>query len=287
MPIFSNRPESNVIQRSLRWLIAPTVFLFFAFAPYNVRAQSTPLNQRVLVVYNSADPDSTSVANYYIAQRAIPAGNLCPITPSSTTFLAWGDFVTTVKAPIQSCLNAVGASNILFRSFAYKTPYDVIAPDSNTYAVDEFIADIWDQYIPANQFGIPLAAHPYYAVNQAEGNVYVPFQSLATFRSQNPTLIYAVWRLDAPTAALAKGLVDKALLAESTGLSGQVCIDETSSIAPYDYDNGVPEWDLRMAAQFARLAGFSVTEDQNSAEFGTSPAPLRCDGAALYSGWYS
>ena len=113
------------------------------------------------------------------------------------------------------------------------------------------------------------------------------FAYLAAFRSRNTPLIYSVWRLDAATPALAQGLVDKAMAAEAAGLTGQVFIDETTSGTPLDYGYGGPEWDLRMAANFARAAGFSVTEDQNSAEFGTPPAPLRCDNAAFYSGWYS
>ena len=31
----------------------------------------------------------------------------------------------------------------------------------------------------------------------------------------------------------------------------------------------------------------SVTEDEQEAEFGTVPAPLRCENVALYAGWYS
>src|SRR5439155_9254431 len=99
--------------------------------------------------------------------------------------------------------------------------------------------------------------------------------------------IFSVWRLDAATAALAKGLVDTALLAESAGLSGQVCADRVF-VTAYDYGaTGGGEWDVRQAASLARLAGLPVTEDANSVEFGTSPAPLRCDNAALYSGRYS
>ena len=41
------------------------------------------------------------------------------------------------------------------------------------------------------------------------------------------------------------------------------------------------------AAQFARKAGLVVTEDSHEAEFGTPPAPARCDDALLYAGWYS
>jgi chitodextrinase len=81
--------------------------------------------------------------------------------------------------------------------------------------------------------------------------------------------------------------VDKAMAAEAGGLSGQVCIDETTNPPGYDYGLGSMEWELRQAANFAREVGFSVTEDQNNAEFGTAPAPLRCNNAALYSGWYS
>jgi uncharacterized protein (TIGR03790 family) len=44
---------------------------------------------------------------------------------------------------------------------------------------------------------------------------------------------------------------------------------------------------LHRAAQFARNAGFVVTEDSHEAEFGTPPAPARCDDALLYAGWYS
>ena len=49
---------------------------------------------------------------------------------------------------------------------------------------------------------------------------------------------------------------------------------------------GLSDWDLRQAAALARLAGFPVTQDFNTVEFGTSTTPLRCDNAALYAGGY-
>ena len=274
---------------SYRLLAHWTVFAALAFlllASHRGMA-APPLNQRVLVVYNSGNSDSIDVANYYIASRGIPSANLCAIAPPSTTFLYWSAFDTSVRTPIRNCLNALGSTNILYIVFAYQTPYDVIAPDSATYSLDQFVADIWDVYTPPGQYGAPPLAQPYYADAQTQGNAYVPFVSLADFRTQNPVAIYSVWRLDAATPALAKGLVDKALAAETAGLSGQVCIDELSPSPTYDSDYASGDWDLHMAAAFARLAGFPVTEDPNSAEFGTSPAPLRCDNAALYSGWYS
>jgi hypothetical protein len=122
------------------------------------------------------------------------------------------------------------------------------------------------------------------------GNVYQPFVSLATYRAQHGALtIYSVWRLDGATQALAQGLVDKAIAAETNGLAGQVCIDRNrgpiTSVLDSDYGEG--DWDLHQAATFSGQASFTVVEDPNSAEFGTSPAPLTCPNSALYSGWYS
>ncbi len=129
---------------------------------------------------------------------------------------------------------------------------------------------------------------PYYARAQSKANVYQPFVSFADYRAQNPTpLIYSVWRLDAATAKLAKGLVDKAIEAEKSGLKGEVCIDRRWPLNTIE-DNGygAGDWDLHRAADFAREAGFKVIEDDNGAEFGTPPAP-NCPNAALYAGWYS
>ena len=255
------------------------------FAPHKVCARDLPLNESVLVVYNSADANSTNVANYYVSKRGIPAANLCPITPPSTVLLSWADFNTYVKTPIRHCINFNALGEIFYIVFTYNTPYKVTAPNLLVYSLDSFIADLWDWVTPPNTFGVPSMPQPYYADSQSQGNVYVPFLALENLFGK---IIYSVWRLDAATPALAQGLVDKAMLAESIGLTGQVCIDEQIAVTTYDNGTtGSPDWDLRQAATLARLAGFSVLQDFNAAEFGTSPAPLRCDNAALYGGLYT
>src|SRR5579859_6521127 len=114
--------------------------------PSLTNVQGSPLSQKVLVVYNSANSDSIAVANYYIAKRGIPSANLCAITPPATTFLSWAAYDSTVKTPIRQCLNTLGAQNILYIVFAYQTPYKVTGPDNASYALDQFVADIWDVY---------------------------------------------------------------------------------------------------------------------------------------------
>ena len=249
-----------------------------------------PLNKRVLVVYNSTDSASARVAKYYAAKRNIPAANLCRISPPSSDRLSWSQYVGSVKTPVQKCLNAVGPESILYIVFTYQTPYSISGSGSPlSYSLDQYVADIWDQYSIQDAYPIPGRFHPYYDNAQSQGNVYQPFLSLADYRAQPFALtIYSVWRLDGATEALSEGLVDKAMAAESSTLSGKACFDRNrgaiTNVADTGY--GEAEWDLHNAAKFADMAGFTVLEDSNSAEFGTPPAPM-CPNAALYSGWYS
>jgi uncharacterized protein (TIGR03790 family) len=253
------------------------------------RAQN-PLAQRVLVVYDPTSSDSVNVANHYLAARGIPAANLCAISPSEvSTLLTWSAYVSEVQNPIQNCLNTVGPNQILYIVLGYIRPFKLTAQNGKVYAIDQYVADIWNQYSATDAFPYPAQAHPYFAVNQAHGNSYQPFLSLAAYRAQQGSLqIYSVWRLDGATAALAEGLVDKAIEAEQNGLTGQACLDLAHGPITKEFDAGVGsgDWELYMAGVFAGEAGFSVTEDSNPQEFGTPPAP-NCPNAALYSGWYS
>jgi uncharacterized protein (TIGR03790 family) len=251
------------------------------------------LNQRVLVVYNAGVPASLDVADYYVARRGIPQSHKCAISPPTTEFVDWGEFDSTVKTPIKNCLNAVGRDQILYIVFAYQTPFKLfnvpVGEAAEIRALDQYIADIWDEYSSNND--VLFTEHPYYAAAQSQGNFYQPFVSLADYRARpGAKTIYAVWRLDAASDSLAKGLVDKAIAAETDGLSGRGCFDRNrGDMSGYFLDGGylAADWDIHRAADFARQAGFAVTEDEQEAEFGTPPAPQRCDNAALYTGWYS
>jgi uncharacterized protein (TIGR03790 family) len=276
-------------------LVAAALACVLALLANSNRAMAqtaSSLALRTLVVYNANNPDSVSVANYYVVKRNIPLQNLCAITPPATDVLTWSQYVSSVKVPVQACLNTLGPARILYIVFTYQTPYDVMGSTSPlVYALDQYVADIWDQYSTQDFFPYPYLTQlqPYYADSQSQGNVYQPFQSFSGWRNTIAAkLIYSVWRLDAPSAALAMGLVDKAIAAEKSGLSGQACLDrqygDISQIDDSDYGEG--DWDLHQAATFSGLAGFQFIEDSNPQEFGTPPAP-NCPGAALYSGWYS
>lgn len=251
-----------------------------------------PLSPRVLVVYVSNDADSERVANYYATKRLTPPANLCPITLSdpTTTSLAYADYVLSIQIPVRNCLTSIGRDQVLYIVLAYVRPYDVIGTNSLVYAVDSYVADIWDQYATTDFNPYPDTPHPYYADAQSQGNVYAPYEPLSVYRGRPTAIpIYSVWRLDGATPEVAQALVDNALAASDQGVSGQACIDRMSGpIAPQsDAEYGQGEWDLHRAAEFLARAGYAVIEDDHQEEFGTSPAPLTCPDALFYSGWYS
>src|SRR5947208_2824199 len=84
--MYSNWLKPSPAGIAYRFSAAVLACVILMFVPCRAQAQ-TSLGPNVLVVYNSADADSTDVANYYRTKRAIPAANLCPITPSNTTYL--------------------------------------------------------------------------------------------------------------------------------------------------------------------------------------------------------
>ncbi len=274
------------------WLPCLALLLFAGAAnPAFGQPTTIPLPERVLVVYHANVPASLEVANDYATKRGIPVANKCAIAPSDNASVDWTAFETEVRAPIRTCLNAVGKERILYIVFAYQTPYRIVnvptAAGRELRALDSFIADIWnDQVADVSE----ITNHSYFAAAQSQGNVYAPFVSLADYRNQpDAPLLYSVWRLDASSADLAKGLVDKALQSETSGLQGQGCFDRRFGPVNKleDWNYGAGDWDVLRAADFAKTIGLSVTEDEQEAEFGTAPAPLRCENAALYAGWYA
>jgi uncharacterized protein (TIGR03790 family) len=249
-----------------------------------------PLNQRVLVVYARNSRDSEAVAKYYARARHIPAANLCAIKLANTeaVLLPADTYEKEVKQPIANCLDKVGRDRILYIVLAYLRPLRVDPGGLHNYALDSFLADIWDYYTSLIFNPIPNRLHPYYSDNRPKENTYPPFVSLASFREPpDAPVIYSVWRLDAPTPAIARSLVDKAIRTEAAhGPRGQACIDELLDPSSSPYEGArMGDWDLHRAAQFLSAAGFKVLEDTRPTEFGTPPSET-CPNTALYAGWY-
>lgn len=106
------------------------------------------------------------------------------------------------------------------------------------------------------------------------------FEDVAPRPDDPPILM--VSRLDAPTVELAKGLVDKALEAERSGLRGTVYFDARGLQPDGPTDTyGVYDHSLREAATLAKgRSSYEVILDLNERTMSSMPH------VALYIGWY-
>ncbi len=94
--------------------------------------------------------------------------------------------------------------------------------------------------------------------------------------------ILMVSRLDGPDYLTVKALIDKAISAEKTGLSGVAYIDSRGIIKRDLY--GYFDQSLRDLAMLTRLqTNLSVKEERTEKLFG----PGECPQTAIYCGWYS
>lgn len=256
------------------------------------------LAPRVLVIYNThaaSVAESQDVAVDYQTKRGIPGANLCGVSFPDNEQVTLTEWTSTYRPALRACLDSVGRSNILYVVMSYKTPFRLV-DGTKIASLDSYIADIWDAYSSTNFPSFYRGNHRYYADAQTLGNRYPPFQTFAAFRAQpRATLIYSVWRLDAASVALAKGLVTKALAAEAAGgvdaaPAGTVYVDRRfgdallNNTADFSYYSG--DHELNRMAEFAAAAGLTVVKDTNDAEIGVAPAPLTAPNAMLFCGWY-
>jgi uncharacterized protein (TIGR03790 family) len=91
-----------------------------------------------------------------------------------------------------------------------------------------------------------------------------------------------VSRLDGPSDKIVKGLIDKAITAETSGLKGNAYFDSRGIVKNDSY--GQYDYSLRDLASFTKSeTNIPVIQDQNAKLFQAGD----CPETALYCGWYS
>ena len=258
----------------------------------------------VLVIYNAQMPASEAVARHYAQRRSVPDSQLLGLRLSDSGTISRADYVSGIQEPVRKYLIEKGLaewvpdssaplpgrkatarnrlrlirSEIRYLLLCYGVPW-YIPHDSSMRSETEGIpaqflrndASVDDELalLPRLGFNDPIATSP----NPIVG---------ATNAAQiHPTTgVFMVTRLDGPTPEIARGLVDKALEAESRGLWGHAYIDLRA------ITNGPYWWGDRMitnAAVAAKRLGFDTFVDNQPASLGVG-YPL--SQVALYIGWY-
>jgi uncharacterized protein (TIGR03790 family) len=258
----------------------------------------------VVVVYNTRLPESKAVADYYAARRLVPTNQVFGFLLSTNEDMSRTEFRDALQKPLALALkkhelwqmgqtivrattNSPGrvewkpvSSKIRYALLCYGIPLRIEKDPSFTelgmenlrpeLRRDEAAVDSELALLPLIEEKLPLA-----------GPLRNPVYTTTNTAKLNPTNgVLLVTRLDGPTPAVARGLLDKALQAEADGLWGRAYFDLRSITDPA-YKLG-DEW-IRGASEICRHFGFETVVDENPSTF---PVGFPMSQIALYMGWY-
>ncbi len=264
---------------------------------------ATP-GSEVIIVYNTRVPESKGVADYYAARRLVPTNQVYGFPLSTNDDMSRTEFREVLQKPLAQLLkrdklweigpNIIRAttnhtsrvewkplnSKIRYAVLCYGVPlriqHEALLKEDGSENLrpemrrDEAAVDSELALLPLVEERLPLA-----------GPLRNPLYTTTNAVMLNPTHgVLMVTRLDGPSAAIARGLVDKALAAEADGLWGRAYFDVRNTTEP-GYKMG-DDW-IRGAAEICRRLGFETVVDENP---GTFPAGFPMSQIAYYLGWY-
>ena len=275
----------------------------FAVA-FSAATRAADTGDEVIVVYNSRMPESKTVAEYYAQRRNVPRDQIFGFALTSNLDMTRAEFREALQKPLYKILedrNLWHVSAALIRPtnglpsrvewlprrtriryavLCYGVPARIVPDPSLHEAVEEKMrpelrrneaaVDSELALLPCLDNELPLAGplnNPVYAATNA-----------ASFSPTNGVLM--VTRLDGPSADIAKGLVDKAIQAETDGLWGRAYFDLRSITDP-NYKPG-DQW-IRAAGEICNHIGFETTFDEKPETF---PVDFPMSQIAVYCGWY-
>ena len=253
-----------------------------------------------LVLFNTRDPESRALAEYYAERRRVPeeqvVGLDCPLEEE----ISRQQYIDTIEQPLRSLFDrkkwwSVRTGFEDQREVSDNRIRFVVLMRGIPLKIKTTIQPPSPEATPPQRphAGDPIRSHDEAAVD-SELSILGAFRddpfgiiNNPYFRRFTPILdssvsvgLLLVARLDAPTAETVRRIIDDTLLAERVGLYGWAYIDRRS-IPESGYREG-DDW-LQNAAAECWNHGIPVILDNNPAIF---PAGFLVNHAALYYGWY-
>ena len=274
------------------------VFVLIALSVFTPPGHAAEAAARaVAVLANRDDPESLELARHYAKRRGLPETAILSLPMPLTEQITWEQFVVTIWNPfvreavargwmlasVSADTDAVGRLRIT--SAGHRLEALVVCR-----GVPLRIDHDATRYDPATN---PLTANSSLRTNRAAVDSELALLAMDNapvaavvpnplHQQDRPSAlaleqIIPVGRLDGPTLAQAKGLVDLALRAEADGLAGRAYVDIGGPHRQGD------DWLNECVTELQSL-GFEMDVDR---ERGTLPAHARFDAPVLYFGWYA
>lgn len=243
-----------------------------------------------VVVYNRADPDSKSLAQYYAAARQIPKDHVVGLDCSLSEEISRLEYETTIATPLRSEFIIRGwwktvpgldgsqrleSTSVRFVALIRGVPLK-IAPEAGINGTNQGPTERNEASVDSELSCLDLTPWP---ITGPLSNPY--FKRYVTIQDANmPPGLLLVCRLDGPTMESVMAMIDGALAAEKIGLWGWAYVD-MRNIQGGGYKEG-DDW-LREAVSSMRRRGIPVLVDQAPE---TLPVGFPLTNAAVYYGWY-
>jgi len=262
------------------------------------------LADHLLVVYNANDPDSKDLAQYYAAQRQIPAERVfaiyCPLTEEITR----QQYDDTIRSPIVSYLcrknwmfrvpehTRVGGRSldvlvavrndiwaiVLMRGVPLKIAPDPSGKDcmESEPALETTAAAVDNELALLPVFGLPEGG---YVPNIFFDDQVQGIKRVGADLARNMVL---VTRLDGPQPSDVRRMIDDTLYAENNRLAGLAVVDTRGLTDPKDAYTAGDVW-LRNSRDMLVRDGWHIKFDDSP---DVLPASDPLNQVAIYLGWY-
>jgi uncharacterized protein (TIGR03790 family) len=237
--------------RSFRRLLAISAAAAAILSSGRAGAQTAA---NLLLVVNTASPDSDAVAKRYIARRSVPRDNVCLLVAPTTESVSRAVYESQIEAPIWKCIATARAQDrILYIVLTKGVPIRVTGTGGRTGTTASVDSELTLLYRRRAGRVAPVSGfvpNPYFA-GAAAVDTIKPF-------AHDRYDIYLVTRLDGYSVRDVEALIDKG---GAPVRDGRIVLDERGSLL----DSGGDAW-LRTAAQRLRAQGLGerVVLDESS-----------------------
>jgi len=290
---------SNIIVSMLQKMAWLTTV--FSLIPMVVNAQTKDTGINVVVVYNAKMPESKDVAKHYAERRFVPENQVIGLDLPTTETMSRSEYNQQLFLPLAKQLSekhliqfkagsgpldstkswSVSETSIRYVVLCYGVPLKITEDAS----LKESDAEKFQLVIRRNGASVDseLALLPMGGAKTLTGPFANPFYGATNSASLNPVNgLLMVTRLDGPSAAIARALVDKAIQAETDGLWGRAYFDARGLPTNSPLFLG-DKWICASAGYTVRF-GFQTVLDTNEATF---PITFPMSQIAFYAGWYN
>src|SRR5688572_4962383 len=264
-----------------------TTIYVILLAVLAVAGKAAESGSSVVVVYNMEQAESKQVADYYAQKRKVPDAQVFGFGLPTIETMSRADYLEKLEKPLLQKLTAAKLHDPEKQTWAFRYVllcYGVptkILPDLE---LKEDVPTSLQTELRRSDASVDsqLACLPMHKPKPIwTGPVPNPFYGATNRGPMQPSNgVLMVTRLDGPTAAIAKGLVDKAMEAEVEGLWGRAYID-SRGITNGGYKLG-DDW-MRATASLVRRFGFETELDEKPTTFA---AGYPMSQVGIYAGWY-